>query len=213
MKTLYLVRHGETDHNADGRAMGQMDVPLNARGLEQARQTAEFLRRYPIERILSSDLGRAMATAQPLADALGVTVEPDARLRELSFGILEGRTVAECEAADPESVALWRSGHFDAALPGGESRRSLMQRTRAVLDEITVGPHTQIALFSHGGTLNALHTHMVEHGHPAPREHIPRAFRFHNAAVSISAWADDQWRFLVVNSTFHLESESRQLLY
>ena len=213
MKTLYLVRHGETDHNADGRAMGQMDMPLNARGLEQARQTAEFLRRYPIERILSSDLGRAMATAQPLADALGVTVEPDARLRELSFGILEGRTVAECEAADPESVALWRSGHFDAALPGGESRRSLMQRTRAVLDEITVGPHTQIALFSHGGTLNALHTHMVEHGHPAPREHIPRAFRFHNAAVSISAWADDQWRFLVVNSTFHLESESRQLLY
>ena len=213
MKTLYLVRHGETDHNADGRAMGQMDVPLNARGLEQARQTAEFLRRYPIERILSSDLGRAMATAQPLADALGVTIEPDARLRELSFGILEGRTVAECEAADPESVALWRSGHFDAALPGGESRRSLMQRTRAVLDEITAGQHAQIALFSHGGTLNALHTHMVEHGHPAPREHIPRAFRFHNAAVSISAWGDDQWRFLVVNSTFHLESESRQLLY
>ena len=213
MKTVYLVRHGETDHNAAGRAMGQMDVPLNARGLDQARQTAEFLRRYPIERILSSDLGRAVTTAQPLSDALKVTIEPDARLRELSFGILEGKTVAECEADDPESVARWRSGDFDAALPGGESRRSLMQRTRAVLDEIVSGPHAHIALFSHGGTLNALHTHMVEHGNPAPREHIPRAFRFHNAAVSISAWADDQWRFLVVNSTFHLTGESRQLLY
>lgn len=213
MKTLYLVRHGETDHNAEGRAMGQMDVPLNARGLEQARQTAEFLRRYPIGHIVSSDLRRAMATAQPLADALRLPVRPDPRLRELSFGILEGKTVAECEAADPESTARWRTGHFDAVLPGGESRRSLMQRTGSVLGEITAGPHAHIAIFSHGGALNALHTHMVEHGHPAPREHIPRAFRFHNAAVSISAWTDDQWRFLVVNSTFHLDAESRQLLY
>lgn len=193
--------------------MGQMDKPLNARGLEQARQTAEFLRRYPIGHIMSSDLGRAMSTAQPLAEVLGLSVVPDPRLRELSFGILEGRTVAECEALDPESTARWRTGHFDAALPGGESRRSLMQRTRAVLEEIVAGPHAHIALFSHGGTLNALHTHMVEHGHPTPREHIPRAFRFHNAAVSISAWAEDQWRFLVVNSTFHLNAESRQLLY
>ncbi|MGA0849386.1 MAG: histidine phosphatase family protein [Chthoniobacterales bacterium] len=213
MKTLYLVRHGETDHNADGRAMGQMDVPLNARGLAQARQTGEFLRRYPIERIVSSDLQRATATAQPLADALGLAVESEARLRELSFGILEGKTVAECEAIEPEAVARWGSGDFDVALPGGESRRSLMRRTRAVLDEILAGPHDHIALFSHGGALNALHTHILEHGHPAPREHIPRAFRFHNAAVSMAAYSKDQWRFLVVNSTFHLEEEARQLLY
>jgi len=213
MKTLYLVRHGETDHNAEGRAMGQMDMPLNARGLDQARQTAEFLRRFPIEHIMSSDLGRAMSTAQPLADALGIKVVPDVRLRELSFGILEGRTVAECEAEDPAAVARWRSGDFDAALPGGESRRSLMQRTRVVLEEIVSGPHAHVALFSHGGTLNALHTHMVEHGHPSPREHIPRAFRFNNASVSMSAWVDDQWRFLAVNSTFHLAEPSRPLLY
>jgi broad specificity phosphatase PhoE len=213
MKTIYLIRHGETDHNAEGRAMGQMDVPLNARGLEQARQTAEFLRRHPIERIVSSDLVRAMATAQSLADTLGLAVEPDSRLRELSFGILEGKTVGECELLDPVAVERWRSGDFDAALPGGESRRSLMKRTREVLEEIAAGPHAQVALFSHGGALNALHTHMVEHGNPVPREHIPRAFRFHNAAVSVAAWAEDQWRFLVVNSTFHLAEESRQLLY
>ena len=213
MKTLYLVRHGETDHNADGRAMGQMDIPLNKHGLDQAQQTANFLRRYPIEHIVSSDLARAMSTAQPLADVLRLVVQPEARLRELSFGILEGKTVAECEVIDPESVARWRSGDFDTALPGGESRRSLMARTRAVLDQITSGPHAHVALFSHGGTLNALHTHMVEHGQPTPREHIPRVFRFHNAAVSMAAYAEDQWRFLVVNSTFHLNGEPRQLRY
>jgi len=193
--------------------MGQMDMPLNARGHEQARQTAEFLRRYPVENIVSSDLSRAMETAQPLAGVLGLAVVPDQRLRELSFGILEGRTVAECELEDPEAVARWRSGDFDAALPGGESRRSLMQRTRALLDEMVAGPHAHIALFSHGGTLNALHTHMVEHGHPAPREHIPRVFRFNNGSVSMSAWVDRNWRFLAVNSTFHLAEESRPLLY
>ena len=213
MKTVYLIRHGETDDNAAGRAMGQMDVPLNARGIEQARQTAEFLRKYPIERIVSSDLGRAMGTAQPLAEALGLAIEPDVRLRELSFGILEGKTVGECELLDPVAVERWRSGDFDAALPGGESRRSLMKRTKEVLGEIAAGPYAEVALFSHGGALNALHTHMVEHGNPVPREHIPRAFRFHNAAVSVAAWAEDQWRFLVVNSTFHLAEESRQLLY
>jgi broad specificity phosphatase PhoE len=88
-----------------------------------------------------------------------------------------------------------------------------MARTRAVLDEILSGPHTHVALFSHGGTLNALHTHMVEHGHPTPREYISRAFRFHNAAVSMAAYAEDQWRFLVVNSTFHLDREPRQFPY
>ena len=213
MKTLYLVRHGETDHNADGRAMGQMDIPLNKRGLHQARQTADFLRRYPIENIVSSDLGRAMSTAQPLAEALGLVVQPEPRLRELSFGILEGKTVAECEVLDPESVARWRSGDFDATLPGGESRRSLMARTHAVLEEIKAGPHAHVAIFSHGGTLNALHTHMIEHGNPTPREHIPRAFRFHNAAISMASYAEDQWRFLVVNSTFHLDREPRQFPY
>ena len=49
--------------------------------------------------------------------------------------------------------------------------------------------------------------------HPQPRKHISRAFRFHNVAVSMAAFADNQWRFLVVNSTCHLEGESRQLLY
>ena len=117
------------------------------------------------------------------------------------------------EAVDPVSVARWRSGDFDATMPGGESRRSLMARTRAVLDEIISGPHAHVALFSHGGTLNALHTHMVEHGQPTPREYIPRAFRFHNAAVSMAAYAEDQWRFLVVNSTFHLDREPRQFPY
>jgi len=214
MKTLYLIRHGETDHNKEGLAMGHLDSPLNERGQRQAQQTAAWLARRPIARLVSSDLSRALHTAAPLGAALGLRVEPDSRLRELSFGLFEGRSVADCAVDHPEIVASWRSGDFDFAPPGGESRRALMQRTRAVLDEILASPEEHIALVTHGGTLNALHTHLIEDGHPeAPRERIHRAFRFHNASVSMAAHASDHWRFLVVNSTFHLDEEPRQLLH
>jgi len=214
MKTLYLVRHGETDHNLSGLAMGHLDSPLNERGHRQARQTADWLGRRPIQRILSSDLSRALETAAPLATAVGLNVEPDPRLRELSFGIFEGRSVADCELTHPEIVARWRSGDFDFAPPDGETRRDLMRRTREVLDDILAAPEEHIALVTHGGTLNALHTHLIEDGHPEPpRERIHRAFRFHNASISMVAHAGDHWRFLVVNSTFHLDDEPRQLLH
>jgi probable phosphoglycerate mutase len=213
MKTFYLIRHGETAHNAGGVTMGQLDIPLNALGLEQARQTAAALAGHPIGRIVSSDLVRASATAAPLAGALGLAVETDPRLRELSFGIFEGRRITDCAREHPETVAEWRRGTFDFAPPGGETRRSLMERTGAVLRELLDGPHDHVALFAHGGTLNALHTHIIEDGHPEPREHIHRVFRFSNGSISIAVRDADQWRFLVVNSTAHLGGESRQLLY
>lgn len=213
MKTLYLIRHGETDHNKEGLAMGHLDSPLNERGQRQAQQTAAWLARLPIARLVSSDLSRALHTAAPLGAALGLRIEPDSRLRELSFGLFEGRSVADCAVDHPEIVARWRSGDFDFAPPGGETRRALMARTRAVLDEILASPEEHIALVTHGGTLNALHTHLIEDGHPQPREGIHRAFRFHNASVSMAVHSGDHWRFLVVNSTFHLDEEPRQLLH
>ena len=213
MKTLYLVRHGETDHNAAGLAMGQTDVPLNELGQRQARQTAALLRRYPIERIISSDMIRATATAEHLAGALGVTIETDPRLRELSFGIFEGKKIADCEKDYPDITARWHSGDYDFAAPGGESRRELMARTRAALENLLHAPQSHIAIFTHGGTLNALHTHIIESTHASPREHIHRVFRFSNASVSMAAHTGHQWRLLVVNSTFHLDDEPRQLLY
>jgi probable phosphoglycerate mutase len=213
MKTFYLIRHGETDYNATGRAMGQLDIPLNTRGLAQADETAAWLKRYPVEYLVSSDLSRAAATARPLADALGLSIVTDPRLRELGFGIFEGRSVEDCAREFPAEVARWRSGTFDFAPRGGETRRALMRRTRELLDELLAHEAGHIAVFTHGGVLNALHTHFIEDGHHHPRDHIHRVFRFHNASVSMVARAEDQWRFLVVNSTFHLSDEPRQLLH
>lgn len=213
MKTFYFVRHGETASNASGLTMGQTDIPLNKRGETQAWETAHWLQRYPIQRLVSSDLSRAMETARPLGKLRGLTIESDRRLRELSFGIFEGRCIADCEKEHPEVVARWRAGEFDFAPPGGETRRSLMERTGAVLRTLLSATEEHIAVFAHGGTLNAIHTHIIESELAEPREHIHRVFRFSNGSVSMAAYAGEQWRFLVVNSTCHLSEESRQLLY
>lgn len=213
MKTFYFVRHGETASNAAGLTMGQTDVPLNECGLIQAKETANWLRQYPIERIVSSDLSRAAETAARLGERLKLPVERDSRLRELSFGIFEGRRIADCEKEHPKMVARWRAGEFDFAPTGGETRRSLMTRIRSVLGDLLAAKEGHIAVFSHGGALNAIHSHIIESELEEPRAHIHRVFRFGNCSVSMAAHADGHWRFLVVNSTFHLSGESRQLLY
>lgn len=207
MHTLYLIRHGETDWNADGRTMGQTDVPLNAKGLRQARETAEWLARFPLQAVITSDLRRARQTAEPLAAAAGVTLEEDARLRELRFGVFEGRTVAQCANEHPETVERWRGGTFDFAPPGGETRRELVHRVRAFLDEALARPAGNVAVVTHGGVLNALHSLLIESALPEPREVIHRVFRFNNASVSVSTHAAGAWRLRLLNSTFHLSEE------
>ena len=95
MTTLLLVRHGETDWNAEGRLQGQTDRPLNDFGRRQARQLAEQLAGEEFEAICSSDLARARETAEILAERLGLPVELDPDLREKDWGNWEGLTAVE----------------------------------------------------------------------------------------------------------------------
>jgi broad specificity phosphatase PhoE len=93
--TLLLVRHGETDWNADGRLQGQTDRPLNDFGRRQARQLAKELADEELEAIYASDLVRARETADVVGDRLGLPVVLDADLREKDWGTWEGLTAAE----------------------------------------------------------------------------------------------------------------------
>jgi broad specificity phosphatase PhoE len=93
--TLLLVRHGETDWNADGRLQGHTDRPLTEYGRRQARQLAEKLESEKLDAIYSSDLARARETAEIVGDRLGLPVELDANLREKDWGNWEGLTAVE----------------------------------------------------------------------------------------------------------------------
>ena len=92
-----VVRHGETAWNAQGRIQGHLDSPLNEEGLAQALLVGDRLAREPFAHLYSSDLGRALQTAQPIADHSGRPARIDARLRERNLGVFQGLTGAECE--------------------------------------------------------------------------------------------------------------------
>jgi len=108
MTELILIRHGETDWNRELRFQGQLDVPLNATGLEQARRVAERLAGEPLDALFSSDLQRALQTARALAQRAGHD-EPllEAGLREQHFGMVEGLRVPEIQQRYPQA---WPDG-------------------------------------------------------------------------------------------------------
>ena len=92
MLQVYLVRHGETQWNAERRIQGQSDSPLTAKGEQQAMQVATRAKELGITHIISSDLGRTRRTAEIIAQACGCDIIFDSRLRELNMGVLEKRS-------------------------------------------------------------------------------------------------------------------------
>ena len=130
--TIVLWRHGQTEYNATLRLQGQSDIELNETGAAQARAAAVRLAELGPTRIVSSDLSRALRTAQALADLSGVPVEPEPRLRERSFGVWEGLTHEEIESGWPEAFQAWRQGHEPAGI-GADTRRDVGERVAAAL--------------------------------------------------------------------------------
>jgi 2,3-bisphosphoglycerate-dependent phosphoglycerate mutase len=160
---LWLIRHGESTWNALGLAQGHSDQPrLTHRGASQARYVANQLRGLPIGAVYVSDLRRAVATAAPLAAALGRQITPDPRLRERSLGVLEG-TASVAVPAALSGVAGTRVLDPDARPPDGESLRDLYWRVAAFADDLltpaSARPETskaEVAVVAHGGTLRVL---------------------------------------------------------
>src|SRR5664280_2119664 len=105
---IIAIRHGETAWNVDTRIQGQLDIGLNETGRQQARRVAQALTGEPIQAIYSSDLSRAWDTARSIADATGQTLQAHAGLRERGFGVFQGKTYAEIEAAWPDQAWRWR---------------------------------------------------------------------------------------------------------
>jgi 2,3-bisphosphoglycerate-dependent phosphoglycerate mutase len=155
---LWLVRHGESTWNARGLAQGQSDQPrLTRRGARQAHHTARQLRGGPIGAVYASDLRRAVATAVPVAAALGLDFTRDPRLRERGLGVLEGSRSAAVPAA-LSGVAGDRVIDPDARPPDGESLRDLYWRVAGFADDLLAGgaPPPEVAVVAHGGTLRVL---------------------------------------------------------
>jgi len=149
---ILLIRHGETDWNAEGRIQGQLQVPLNGRGFAQAQALGRFLRTSPFDAVYSSDLLRARQTAEAIVRNSGDEIRYDARLREWDLGVLSGLLRSEVEQQQPFAYRIRRDYLVDEPIPGGESIRQRYERVmEAVCDMVAAHPGATLVVVSHGG--------------------------------------------------------------
>lgn len=161
MSILYLLRHGEIESDGIRRFLGQTDVRLNSRGIEQARMWQRDFSETPFEGIYASDLSRCVETARIIAGSAdsGVHYLPD--LREINLGMLEGLAMHEVREQFP---AIWkqRGKNISRYVPeGGESFEELRNRVVPALEKICFSRDGNILIVSHAGVNRVFLCHIL----------------------------------------------------
>ncbi len=161
---LYLVRHGFSTGNRDGRIQGQWDTALTSEGQRQAGMTGRFLAQYfagmrwSVNALYSSDLRRAWHTAEAIGRYLQLSPVRVPGLREMNAGMVEGMTTAEWQALYPALEQGWHDrANLDFGWPGGETRHQLIERVTNTIGAIVArhGPYDNVIAVTHGGVIRA----------------------------------------------------------
>lgn len=189
---LCFVRHGETDWNAAQRLQGQLDIPLNRNGEEQAERLGRALAmaRLRFDALYVSDLTRTQQTARPVSALLGLEPRLAPALRERHFGHFQGLTYAEASERMPDAYQAFRARHPAYEPEGGESLQALQGRIHAFLDRILAEHRGQtLLLISHGGVLDMVYR--LATGKPLGEA---RDFPIPNAALNWLRHDAEGWR-------------------
>ncbi len=211
MSRLLLVRHGETSWNSEGRVQGHTNIPLGGKGLRQAERLRQRLAEVDIEVAYTSDLDRAIETAQPILKGRPIPLSPVQELRELCYGEWEGRTYQDIQAKDPQGYARQMARSPDFAPPQGESLEQLMHRVGGFISGLRQShPEETVLIVGHGGALKAALISLLS----LPLEAFSR-FYFAPASLSIvdcypttdSHEGELSAVLSLFNDTSHLEEE------
>ena len=188
---LYLVRHGESESNRRGYFAGQLDAPLTELGHRQAECVSTFFRDIAVDAVYSSSLSRAMDTARPTAEMLGLSVIPEPGMREVFAGEWEGLPFSELESKSPEQYKVWNTDIGYVCVPGGETVKEAALRAQASLIKIAEArPQETVVVAAHGGIIRALLA-LWEHGDVSAMQHGAWA---PNASVSEIEYIDGTFR-------------------
>ena len=206
---VVIIRHGQTQWNADGRFMGQADIPLDEVGERQAEAVARRLAGERPAAIYASDLQRAWHTAQAIQAEIARSAAPEPapslipenRLREMKFGDWQGLTYPEIQLRFPETSAAWETNMLENAPSGGETLLQLAERVQQAYDEIhRLHQDQTVILVAHGGTLQILLCLALEIG-------IEKFWQFnlHNTSLSELIIVEGGVILGLFNDTCHLE--------
>lgn len=195
---VVLVRHGRTSWNAASRFQGQANTPLDDMGQQQALRVAERLHILAPDALVSSDLDRAVATATPLAQELGLPVSQDERFRETYGALWEGLTHAEIESGWPGAFEQWKVDPLFRSGIEGETRVEVAERMRAgILANLAALPETgTLVVVTHGGAARAAVGIMLG----LPRDYWGTLGGLANGSWSILDEEDDAWRLTEHNA-------------
>ena len=202
--TFYVIRHGETQWNLDGRWQGHADIPLNEVGRAQARRLAARLRAGGprFDAIYSSDLQRAWETACALGAAVGLEPQPLLALREIDVGRWSGLNGAQVREIDGDTYARVLSGE-DVPRGGGERFLDMYGRAVAAIEQLAAEhAGATLAVVTHGGVVRALLLHAArdKQGVNPYRIHIG------NTAITVLVHDRPGWSFGAINDMAHLEA-------
>ena len=173
-KEIYLIRHGQTDWNKEGRFQGHLDVPLNELGRKQAEALIKPLGLINIQAVLSSDLKRAQETAAIIAQALGIPLTHTKDLREAHLGQAQGLTVNEMKSQFGEKLVSGWGSHdptdADVKYPGGETGTAVLERVFGALENFALSqPFERIGVATHGGVIRRMvHALLPKHTERVP---------------------------------------------
>lgn len=191
---LILVRHGETVQNVAGITQGWNDSDLSERGRRQVQRLAQRLATFGMTALYSSPLGRAMSTAQAIADATGLTVVQNEDLREMNYGGWEGRSFLDVRREDEAAYLRWIDDP-EACCPNGESHadvRRRLERAFASIDAQTA------VVVSHGTAIRIAATALMQLPVMASRH-----FAQNNAAINIFENRGGRWVLKAWNDATH----------
>lgn len=157
MNKFFIVRHGETEWNMQGRTQGHGDSKLTEKGRYQADKLGRRLLKFNINCIYSSDLGRTIETSSILSSILNKEVEYTEGLREINFGKWEGMTIQEIKDKYNDIYTIWRNEPHNALIPDAENLIQLKERVLKTINDINKKhENSNIILVSHSMVIKVL---------------------------------------------------------
>jgi broad specificity phosphatase PhoE len=202
---VYLVRHGQTAMNIEGRALGQMDVDLNSEGHRQLPLLEIRFQEIKVNRIFSSDLKRAQETAQAVSRATGATIILNPAIRERSFGEWEGRDYQQVnqkllDMSNNQGIPL-----YDVRAPGGESHRDVWERTMPVIEPLFT-EQEDVVIVSHGGACRVMLAQLLK-----ATLDTTFSFKFDNTSMTrVDRRDDGRFQLAIYNDTGHMTAPTNE---
>lgn len=201
MTKLLIVRHAESAYNCENRIQGHHDSGLTRRGLEQAARLARRLKRYRLDRVYSSDLGRAYATTRAITRHLKVKIVQDPLLREIHLGIWEGMTPQEVDHRYDKGYQKWLRKPSACRIPKGEGivrfRKRITGRVRAIA---RANRGRTVLIVTHGGAITTLLADWLK----ADFDALLLNLQLDNTGVTFVEETHRRVRIHCINDTAHL---------